>query len=97
MESQLPNIVGGFNFRGASWETMGAFLDTNGAFYYSTTGVRPAQWNVASGYAGTANQPTFHLNANRSSGIYKDNVTQVFTDSVAMNAWIKCKKMNIAI
>ena len=74
MSSQLPNIRGGCGF-------ILRTQNVNGAFY--TNGMSGA------GVSAAGPDPLMHLDASRYNSIYKDNVNQVFGDSLGMNCYIK--------
>lgn len=76
MSSQLPNIKGNCGYVLRGY-------NIGGAFY--SEGRSPAGTHASTG------DPLIHLDVSRYNPIYKDNVNEVFGESVAMNAFIKAK------
>ena len=80
MSSQLPNIVGGSNHTSHSGATSGAFRP-------HITDPR----HTGHGWGGNLLNRGLKMDASLCSTIYKNNVTQVFGDSMAYNTYIKAK------
>lgn len=78
--SQLPNITGySYIGDGAYFSYWGGAFTAGNHYTYEDPG------------RGNGGNGGFQFNASRCSSIYKDNVTQVFGDSISMNAFIKAK------
>ena len=84
MSSQLPNAYGEFYGNNVSRDTD---VYSSGVIRFPC---RPGAFNVARDYSasyGGRNGFTFDLS--RASSIYKNHVSQVYGDSLALNAYIK--------
>ena len=103
MSSQLPNITGrnvytlsnGLHPKYNDGYTSGAFYNTRPVPSDRVYGARTmfmdvGNWGNGEHYSlGTV----FNFGADRCSDLYKDNVNEVFGNSVAMNAFIKAKQV----